>query len=353
MNERFNLTALALRQRELTWFFIAVVAVAGLLSYFQLGQREDPDFTFRAMVIRTLWPGATTSQVDEQVTQRIVKKLQEVPYFKRTYSYSRSGESIVTLELLDTAPRAEVQQLWYQVRKKIGDIRYTLPPEVIGPNFNDEFGDVFGSIYAFTGDSFSLEELRRYAELARQELINLPDVAKVDLVGVQPQQITITLSNSKLATLGIAPLAIAQAIQAQNIVQDAGKLHTADFSVPMRVQGNFTSVTELQALPLHINGRTLRLGDIAEVTRGYLDPPEITMRYAGKPAIGVAVSMKARGDVLRLGEDLKREMNALKGRLPIGVSFARVSDQPSVVKDAVGDRVNIVLNGKFLPYKTY
>jgi multidrug efflux pump len=337
MSDRFNLTALALRQRELSWFFIFVIGIAGILSYSKLGQREDPDFTFRAMVIRTMWPGATTQQVDEQITTRIVKKLQEVPYYRRTFSYSRSGESIIILELLDTAPREQVTQLWYQVRKKVGDIQYTLPLGIIGPNFNDEFGDVFGSIYAFTGDGFSLEELRRYAETAKQQLIKLPDVAKVDLVGVQPEQITIAISTQRLATLGIPPLAIAQAIQSQNIVQDAGRLHAADFSVPLRVRGNFESVDELNNLPLRMNGRTLRLGDIAEVTRGYLDPPETTMRYAGKPAIGLAISMKPRGDVLRLGDDLNREMNTLHGQLPIGVAFARVSNQPAVVKDAVGE----------------
>ncbi len=337
MNERFNLTALALRQRELAWFFIAVIGIAGLLSYSKLGQREDPDFVFRAMVVRTLWPGATTSQVDEQVTQRIIKKLQEVPYYWKAFSNSRNGESIITLQLLDTAPREQVPQLWYQVRKKIGDIQHTLPAGANAPTFNDEFGDVFGSIYAFTGDDFSLAELRHYAELAQQQLINLPDVAKVELVGVQPEQVTVSISTQRLATLGIPPLAIAQAIQAQNIVQDAGRLHAADFSVPLRVRGNFESLDELKKLPLRLNRRTLRLGDIAEVTRGYLDPPETTMRFAGKPAVGVAVSMKQRGDVLRLGEDLNREMNALKGQLPIGISFARVSNQPAVVKNAVGE----------------
>jgi len=337
MSDRFNLTSLALRQRELSWFFIFVIGIAGILSYSKLGQREDPDFTFRAMVIRTQWPGATPQQVDEQITTRIIKKLQEVPYYRRSSSYSRSGESIVILELLDTAPKEQVAQLWYQVRKKIGDIQYTLPPGITGPNFNDEFGDVFGSIYAFTGDGFSLEELRQYAEKAQQRLITLPDVAKVDLVGVQPQQITVTISTQRLASLGIPPLTIAQAIQSQNIIQDAGRLHAADFSVPLRVRGNFESVDELKELPLRANGRTLRLGDISEITRGYLDPPETTMRYAGKPAVGLAISMKARGDVLRLGEDLNREMNTLQGQLPIGISFARVSNQPAVVKEAVGE----------------
>ncbi len=292
------------------------------------------------MVIRTLWPGATPSQVDEQLTQRIVKKLQEIPYYRDTFSYSRSGESIIILRLLDTAPRNQVAALWYQVRKKIGDIRYTLPSGVIGPNFNDEFGDVFGSIYAFTGEGFSLEELRRYTEMVQQQLIRLKDVEKVELVGVQPEQVTIAISTQRLATLRIPPLAIAQAIQAQNIVQDAGQLHAADFSVPLRVNGEFKSVDDLRNMPLRVNGRTLRLGDIAEVKRGYLDPPEITMHYAGKPAIGLAISMKPRGDVLRLGRDLNREMKSLQGRLPVGITFARVSDQPSVVKKAVGEFMN-------------
>ncbi|MBI3901864.1 MAG: efflux RND transporter permease subunit [Nitrosomonadales bacterium] len=337
MNDKFNLTALALRQRELSWFFIAVVAIAGILSYTKLGQREDPDFTFRAMVVRTMWPGATAQQVDAQVTARIVKTLQEVPYYRDTFSYSRNGESISILRLLDTAPRDQVPLLWYQIRKKIGDIQHTLPAGTQPPTFNDEFGDVFGSIYAFTGDGFSLEELRRYADLAQQQLVKLPDVAKVSLIGVQSQQITVAISTQRLATLGIPPLAIAQAIQSQNIVQDAGRLHAADFSVPLRVRGNFESMDELKSLPLRVNGRTLRLGDIADITRGYLDPPETTMRYAGKPAIGLAVSMNPRGDVLRLGKDLNREMNALQAQLPIGITFARVSDQPAVVKDAVGE----------------
>jgi multidrug efflux pump len=343
MSQRGNLTALALGQRELSWFFIALIGIAGLMAYFQLGQREDPDFTFRGMVVRTMWPGATTQQVDEQVTQRIVKKLQEVPYYLEAYSYSRSGESIIILELQDNTPKDQVPELWYQVRKKVDDIRHTLPPEVQGPGFNDEFGDVFGSIYAFTGDGFSLAELRRHVEKIQQRLIDLPDVAKVSLVGVQPEQINITLSNQKLATLGIAPLAIAQTLQQQNIVQDAGRLQAGDYSVPLRVRGEFQSLDELRAMPLHIKGRTLRLADIAEVTRGYQDPPEITMRYAGKPAIGLAISMKPNGDVLRLGKDLHREMGEFRAELPVGIEFARVSDQPAVVEGAVGEFMNSFL----------
>ena len=355
MKDRTNLTALALRQRELTWFFIVIIAISGAFAYFELGQREDPDFTFRVMVIRTLWPGATTSQIDEQVTDRILKKLQEVPYYKVASSYSRSGESIVILELLDIAPPEEVPHLWYQVRKKVGDIEHQLPAGTIGPLFMDEFGDVFGSIYAFTGDGFSLAELRDYADLTRQRLVKLPDVAKVDLIGVQPEQIRVTVSTQRLAALGIPPLAIAQALQAQNIVQDAGRFQTDGLSVPIRVEGDLQSIEQLRTLPLRINQRTLRLGDIAEIERGYVDPPEITMRYAGKPAVGVAVSMKARGDVLRLGADLNRAMARLRAELPVGIEFARVSDQPAVVTSAVNlfmkvflEAVAIVLAISFL-----
>lgn len=337
MRDRFNLTGMALNQRQLSWFFIAMIGIAGLMSYFKLGQREDPDFTFRVMVIRTLWPGATPSQVDREVTSRIIKKLEEVPYYKEALSYSRSGESTIILKLLDTAPPEQVPQLWYQVRKKIGDIQYTLPREVVGPSFNDEFGDVFGSIYAFTGDGFTMAELRRYAESVQQRLLRLPDVAKVSLIGIQPEQITISLSTQRLAKLGIPPGLVAQAIQTQNVVQDAGRLQADGFSVPLRVQGNFKTLEELETLPLRLNGRTVRLGEVADIRRGYVDPPEVTMRYAGKPAIGVAVSMKPRGDVLRLGEDLKREMSAVRADLPVGVEFARVSDQPSVVSNAVGE----------------
>lgn len=337
MSDRFNLTALALGQRELTWFFIALIGIGGVLAYFQLGQREDPDFTPRMMVMRTLWPGATTHQVDDEVADRILKKLQEVPYYKVASSYSRSGESIIILELWDSSPPQAVADVWYQVRKKVGDIAHTLPPGVIGPSFNDEWGDVFGSIYALTGDGFSQAELRRWAEVVRQRLVKLPDVAKVELVGVQPEQINVTVSTQRLATLGIPPLAIASAIQAQNILQDTGRLHSGGFAVPLRVKGNFESLDELRQLALRVNDRTLRLGDIAVITRDYVDPPEILMRYGGKPAVGVAVSMQPRGDVLRLGEDLNRTMDALQTELPLGIEAARVSNQPAIVREAVGE----------------
>jgi multidrug efflux pump len=334
---RFNLSALALKYRELTLFFIVVVAIGGIVAYFQLGQREDPDFTFRAMVIRTLWPGATAEQVDRQITDRIEKKLQETPYYKWTRTHSKPGESLIILELLDTAAPKDVPEIWYQVRKKLGDIRHTLPPEALGPFYNDEFGDVFGSIYAFTADGFSLSELRDYVERVRQELLRLPNVSKIDLIGVQDDRIYVELSSKKLAALGIDPQAIGQALAAQNAVVAPGSVETREASVALRVTGQLDSVRAVSDLLLRAGGQTFRLGDIARVSRGYADPPVSTMRFRGREGIGLAVSMTRNGDVLKLGEDLKREMARLRGELPVGIEFEQVSDQPAVVKNSVGE----------------
>jgi multidrug efflux pump len=345
---RFNLSAAALRYRQLTLFFLAVIAIGGVGAYFQLGQREDPDFVFRAMVIRTLWPGATAEQVDRQVTDRIEKKLQETPYFKWTQSHSKPGESLIVLELLDTAPAQEVPAIWYQVRKKVGDILHTLPPEALGPFFNDEFGDVFGSIYAFTADGFTLSELRDWVERARQEVLRLPNVAKAELVGVQEDRIHVELSSKRLAALGIEAQQIGQALAAQNAIVPPGAVETSRNSVALRVTGQLDSVQAVADLWLRVNGlngggQTFRLGDIAHVQRGYIDPPATTMRFRGREAIGLAVSMVRNGDVLELGEDLRRTMARLRSELPVGIEFEQVSDQPRVVKLAVGEFMRALL----------
>jgi len=340
-DDRFNLSAAALRHRELTLFFLLAIAIAGAASYFRLGQREDPDFTFRAMVIRTLWPGATAAQVDRQVTDRIEKKLQETPYFKWTRSYSKPGESLIVLELLDSAPAAEVPEIWYQVRKKVGDIRQTLPPEALGPFYNDEFGDVYGSIYAFTADGFTLSELRDYVEYVRQEVLRLPNVAKAELIGVQEDRIFVEISSKRLAALGVDAQAIGQALAAQNAIVSPGSVETRDNSVALRVSGQLDSVQAVSDLRLRAagqnGGQTFRLGDIARVTRGIADPPVSQMRFRGKEALGLAVSMLRNGDVLKLGEDLGRTMGRMKVELPVGIEFVQVSDQPSVVRGAVGE----------------
>ncbi|MFP5412154.1 MAG: efflux RND transporter permease subunit [Gammaproteobacteria bacterium] len=352
---RFNLSAAALRFPQLTLFFLLVVAIAGTLAYLRLGQSEDPDFTFRAMVIRTIWPGATTEQVDELITDRLERKLQETPYFKWTKSYSRPGESLIVLELQDIAPAKEVPQIWYQVRKKVGDIRATLPQEIVGPFFNDEFGDVFGTIYAFTGDGFSHEELRRAVEDVRQELLRIRDVQKIELFGVQDQRVFIEISPRTLATLGIDPQRIASELQAQNLVAPAGTVQGESRAVPMRVTGQFDTVREIESLRLAIDGRQIRLGDVARVFRGYVDPPVYTMRFGGRQAIGLGVSMAPRGDVIALGRALEDTMARLKGDLPVGIEFAKVSDQPKIVRNAVGlfmtvlaEAVAIVLAVSFL-----
>jgi multidrug efflux pump len=337
MKSSFNLSAAALKYRQLSLFFLAVVAIGGFAAYFQLGQREDPDFAFRAMVVRTLWPGATAEQVDRQITDRIEKKLQETPYFKWTRSYSKPGESLIILELLDTAAPKEVPDIWYQVRKKVGDIRHTLPVEALGPFFNDEFGDVYGSIYAFTADGFTHSELRDYVERVRQEVLRLPNVAKAELVGVQEDRIFVELAPKKLASLGIDPALIAQVLQAQNAIAGPGSVETRNHAVPLRVTGQLDSVAEVSGLLLHVAGQTLRLGDIAEVYRAYVDPPVAKMRFAGKESIGLAVSMVANGDVLKLGADLRQTMERMRAELPVGIEFAQVSDQPGVVKLAVGE----------------
>jgi multidrug efflux pump len=339
----FNLSAAALKYRELTLFFLIAIALGGVAAYFQLGQREDPDFTFRGMVIRTLWPGATAEQVDRQLTDRIEKKLQEIPYYKFTTTYSKPGESLIIIELLDTASAKDVPQIWYQVRKKLGDIRHTLPAETVGPFYNDEFGDVFGSLYAFTGDGFSHSELREHVERVRQTLLRLPNVAKIELVGVQDDRIHIDISSKKLASLGIDVPAISQALAAQNAVTGSGSVETRDNAISLRVSGQADSVQAVSDLLLRANGQTIRLGDIASVTRGYADPPVAKLRSRGKEGIGLAVSMTTRGDVLQLGEDLRRSMQRIKSELPVGIEFEQVSDQPAVVKDSVGEFMNSLL----------
>jgi multidrug efflux pump len=340
---RFNLTAAALRHRELTLFFILVVAIAGFASYFKLGQREDPDFTFRAMVIRTMWPGATAEQVDKQVTDRIEKKLQEVPFFRHTRSYSKPGESLIILELHDTARGPAVADAWYQVRKKIGDIRGTLPEGVVGPFYNDEFGDVFGSIYAFTADGFTHSELRDHVEAARQRLLKLKNVAKIDLIGVQDDRIFIELSQHKLAALGLDAQQIGQALATQNAVVPAGAVNSATHAIPLRVTGELNTVAAVADTRLAVAGRSLRVGDIARVWRDYVDPPVSKMYYRGQQAIGLAVSMVRDGDVLKLGDDLGAEMAAIHADLPLGIEFAQVSNQPRIVKTAVGDFMRVFL----------
>ena len=312
----FNLSAWALRQRALVVYLMAVIALLGLYGYLHLGRSEDPPFTFKVMVIQTAWPGATARQVQEQISDRIARKLQETPNVDFVTSYSRPAESVVMFSIKDSAPSKAVPDTWYQVRKKIGDIATQLPQGVQGPFFNDEFGDVYTSIYALQGDDSGNAELRDYADTIRTELLRVPGVGKVDYFGDQEQRITIEIDNARLATLGITPAQLGAAIAAQNAVVPAGLVTTAEDRIFVRPSGQFGDVDSLRDTSLRINGKLFRLGDLAEVGRGYVDPPTEQVRYMGRPALAIGVTMQAGGDVVELGRALDATTKRIRANLP-------------------------------------
>lgn len=339
----FNLSAWALRHREIVLYIMLLLAIVGGLSYTKLGQSEDPPFTFKAMVIRTLWPGASAEEVSRQVTERIEKKLMETGEYDRIVSFSRPGESQVTFMARDSMHSSEIPDLWYQVRKKIGDIRYTLPSGIQGPFFNDEFGTTFGNIYALTGKGFDYAVLKDYADRIQLQLQRVKDVGKVELVGLQDEKIWIELSNTKLATLGLPLSAVQQALEAQNAVAAAGFFETDSERIQLRVTGRFESVDEIRSFPIRVGDRTFRIADVAEVKRGFNDPPAPRMRFMGEDAIGIAVSMKAGGDILVLGKALEEAFARLQQTLPLGMELRKVSDQPAAVKTGVGEFVKVLV----------
>jgi multidrug efflux pump len=339
----FNLSAWALHNRQIVLYLMLLLAVAGGLSYTKLGQSEDPPFTFKAMVVRTLWPGASAEEVSRQVTERIEKKLMETGEYERIVSFSRPGESMVTFVARDSMHSVEIPDLWYQVRKKIGDIRHTLPPDVQGPFFNDEFGTTFGNIYALTGTGFDYAVLKDYADRVQLQLQRVKDVGKVDLLGLQDEKIWIELSNVKLATLGLPLAAVQQALQEQNSISTAGFFETPSDRIRLRVSGRFESVAQIRDFPIRVADRTFRIGDVAEASRGFNDPPAPRMRFMGEDAIGLAVSMKAGGDILVLGEALQTDFARLQQNLPAGMQLSKVSDQPAAVKAGVGEFVQVLM----------
>ncbi|MDE4536655.1 efflux RND transporter permease subunit [Pseudomonas sp. ITEM 17296] len=338
----FNLSAWALRNRQIVLFLMILLAAIGAMSYTKLGQSEDPPFTFKAMVVRTLWPGATAEEVSRQVTERIEKKLMETGEYEKIVSFSRPGESQVTFMARDSLHSKDIPELWYQIRKKVADIRHTLPPEVQGPFFNDEFGTTFGNIYALTGAGFDYAVLKDYADRIQVQLQRVKDVGKVELVGLQDEKIWIELSNLKLATLGVPLEAVQQALQAQNAVSTAGFFETPSERLQLRVSGRFDSVEQIRQFPIRVGDRTFRIGDVAEVHRGFNDPPAPRMRFMGEDAIGLAVSMKDGGDILVLGKALEGEFERLARNLPAGMELRKVSDQPAAVKAGVGEFVQVL-----------
>ena len=339
---RFNLSEWALNNRPLVLFAMLAFAVIGAWSYKHLGQSEDPPFTFKAMVVKTMWPGATAEQVSRQVTEPIEKALMNTGQYEFIRSYSRPGESQVIFMARDSMRSADVPELFYQVRKRVGDIRATLPAEAIGPFFNDEFGDTFGNIYALTGPGFDYALMRDYADRIQLELQRVADVGKVELVGLQEEKVWIELSNTKLATLGVSMQAVQQALQQQNAMVSTSFFETATDRVQLRVSGQFNSVEEIAAFPIQAGERSVRLGDIAEVRRGFADPAAPKMRFMGEEAIGLAVAMKKGGDILKLGKTLDDEFARLQKTLPVGMQLRKVSDQPVAVRESVGEFVHVL-----------
>ena len=335
--KHFNLSEWALEHQSLVLFFMLALFAAGLFSYFKLGQAEDPDFTFKLMVVRAIWPGASPAEMEQQVTERLEKKLQETPYLDNVRSYTKSGETTIFLSLKDSTPPKEVAGVWYQVRKKIGDIRYTLPQGTLGPFFNDEFGDVFGNIYAFTGDGYAYAELNDFVEDVRKEILRVPFVAKAEIIGDQDQKIYVEMSHRKMATLGIDPLSIFNVLQAQNAMTPAGSIDTHSDRIFLRISGSFDSVESVREIGIQANGRLFRLGDIAHVYRGYVDPPAQKVRFMGHEAIALAISMAKGGDILQLGVDLNKAFARIKKDLPVGIEVHQYSNQPEVVKRSVDE----------------
>jgi multidrug efflux pump len=340
----FNLSRWALEHAALTRFLMLVLLLLGVSAYFQLGQDEDPPFTFRAMVVRSYWPGATAQQVAEQVTDKIERTLQEVPYADKIRSYSKPGESQIIFQIKDSSKASEVANVWYSVRKKVGDMRGTLPQGVLGPFFNDDFGDVFGVIYALQADGFSYAELKTFADEARQQLLRVPDVAKVELFGVQDEKLYIEISQRRLAELGLDMNAVLAQLGQQNAVESAGAVQTPLDVVQVRVAGQFKAIEELRAMPIRgSSGAQLRLGDIASIERGYVDPPVIKVRHQGQEVIALGVAMTKGGDIIALGKALKATTQRLEKTLPVGVKLMQIQDQPTAVATSVREFVKVLI----------
>ncbi|KAF1024714.1 MAG: Cobalt-zinc-cadmium resistance protein CzcA [Burkholderia plantarii] len=339
---RFNLSAWALRHQALVVYLIVLATLAGILAYTRLAQSEDPPFTFRVMVIRTFWPGASARQVQEQVTDRIGRKLQETPAIDFLRSYSRPGESMIFFTMKDSAPVKDVPETWYQIRKKVGDIGSTLPPGVQGPFFNDEFGDVYTNIWTLDGDGYSPAQLHDYADQLRTVLLRVPGVGKVDYFGDPDQRIFVEIDNARLSRLGISPTQLGQAINDQNAVASSGVLTTSNDRVYIRPGGQFASVEQLADMVVRINGRTFRLGELATVKRGYDDPTVTQMRSGGRPVLGIGVTMQPGGDVIRLGKALEASTKQLREQLPAGLKLTEVSSMPLAVSHSVDDFLEAV-----------
>lgn len=343
----FNASVWALRNTALVRYFMVLLLLIGTWSYFQLGQNEDPEFTFRVMVVRANLPGATALQVEQQLTDKLERKLQETPYLDKLRSYSKPGESLVFVSLKGSVPPKEVNNIWYQVRKKVGDIKGNLPAGTEGPFFNDEFGDTYGSIFAFSADGYSYAELKDWVDRARQELLRVPHVSKVELFGVQDEAVYIVFSHQKFARMGVTFQQVLDALAQQNAIQGSGVMAAGEWNIPMRVSGQFSNLSEIENLMLRVEGvngpRSFRLGDFATVSRETVTPPVSKMRFNGREVIGVGISMDKGGNIIQLGRDLDKSFANIRSWLPVGIEMQQVADQPRVVNKSVGEFLHTLI----------
>lgn len=335
MKKGFNLSDWALNHRSLVWYFMLVFLVAGLVSYLDLGREEDPEFTVKTMVVQANWPGASIDETLNQVTDRLEKKLEELDTLDYTRSVTTAGKSVVFVFLKDTTRAQDVKKSWTEVRHLLTDIQNTLPQGVYGPYFNDQFGDVFGNIYAFTADGLSMRQLRDYAEDVRTKILTIPNAGKVELIGAQDEAIYLEFSTRQVAALGLDQQAILKALQDQNAITPSGVVQAGPERISVRVSGQFNSEADLRAVNLRVNNRFFRLSDVATITRGYVDPPTSIFRVNGEDAIGLGIGMKPNGNLLEFGAELDKMMDQVTAELPVGVKVFKVADQPQVVKEAV------------------
>ncbi len=339
---QFNLSEWALKNKGLVLYFMLLLSVVGMISYSKLSQSEDPPFTFKVMVVQTYWPGATAKEVSTLVTDRIEKELMTTGQYERIMAYSRPGESLVTFVAKDSYRSSQIPDVWYNVRKKVNDIRHQLPSGVQGPFFNDEFGDTFGNIYVLTGKDFDYAVMKEYADRLQLQLQRVKDVSKVNLVGLQDQKIWIELSNTKAVQLGVPVTAIQEAIQKQNEMVSAGFFETGTDRIQIRVSGHLNNVDELKKMPLLVGDKTIQLGDVAEIHRGFSEPAQPRMRFMGENGIGISVSMRKGGDIIALGKNLETEFNSLQKTLPLGMKLQKVSDQPVAVERSIHEFLKVL-----------
>jgi multidrug efflux pump len=351
----FNLSEWALKNRSLTVYLMIIAVLAGLFAFVRLGRNEDPSFVIKTMVVQAAWPGASVDDMLKQVTERLERTLQETPNLDFLRSFTRAGVTTIFVNLKDSTRAREIPDIWYHVRKSIGDMRHTLPVGVVGPGFNDEFGDTYGIIYGFTADGFTHRELRDYVEDVRSKLLHVPDVSKIDILGAQDEKIFVEFSMEQLASLGIDRSSLIAALQAQNVVQPAGTIQTGNETLSLRVSGAFRSDEDVANVNFAVGGRMLRLSDIAQIQRGFADPPQPLFRVNGQPAIGLAIAMREGGDILALGKNIKTALAEATADLPLGVEPKLVADQAATVDTAISEfmtslwqAVAIILTASFV-----